>query len=192
MQTGASFWSVLPRTISTMPVHAFVDETKVRGLLVVAALLAPHDLAQSRAAMRQLLLPRQSHVHFVKERSDRKGQIIDSILGLPLRLDVYDVTGIKDARAARRACLERLVQDLAAEAAHRLVIEQDESLIRSDREVLYRAVRGHGVAQSLTYEHLTPRNEPLLWILDAAAWCWIKGGHWRRRIDPAVRRVVNV
>lgn len=42
-----------------MPVHAFVDETKVRGLLVVAATAEPRDLAPSRTVMRNLLLPRQ-------------------------------------------------------------------------------------------------------------------------------------
>ena len=45
---------------------AFVDETKGRGLLVVAAVLEPRDLAPSRAAMRSLLLLRQSRLHFVK------------------------------------------------------------------------------------------------------------------------------
>ena len=175
-----------------MPVHAFVDETKVRGLLVVAAVLQPRDLAGSRAVMRQFLLPRQSHIHFVKEKPDRKGQIVDAVARLPVRLDVYDATGIRDARAARRACLERIVQDLAAEDAHRLVIEQDDSLIRSDREVLYHAVRASGVDSSLVYEHMTARMEPLLWIPDAAAWCWTKGKSWRRRIEPLVRRVIEV
>ena len=51
-----------------MPVHAFVNETKVNGLSVVAAVLQPRDLAAARTAMRRLLLPRQSHLHFVKEK----------------------------------------------------------------------------------------------------------------------------
>lgn len=62
-----------------MPVHAFVDETKVRGLLVLAAVLEPRDLAPSRAAMRNLLLPRQSRLHFVKERDDRKRHILNTV-----------------------------------------------------------------------------------------------------------------
>lgn len=56
-----------------MPVHAFVDETQVRGLLVVAAVLEPRDVASSRQRpCARLLLPRRSRLHLVKERDARK------------------------------------------------------------------------------------------------------------------------
>lgn len=172
-----------------MPVHAFVDETKVRGLLVVAAVLEPRDLAPSRAAMRSLLLPRQSRLHFVKERDDRKGQILNTVTGLPVRISLYDAGRLRDGRAARRLCLEHIVADLATLSAHRLVIEQDDSLFRSDQETLYRAVRRSGVESTLVYEHLSPRLEPLLWIPDAVAWSWAKGAPWRERVSPVVHDV---
>jgi hypothetical protein len=108
---------------------------------------------------------------------------------LPVDVLVYDATRIADPREARRACLVRLVADLAEVSAHRLVIERDESLLRSDRETLYRAVRQSGVEDLLVYEHLTPRVEPLLWIPDAVAWCWSKGGWWREGVDPLVRQI---
>lgn len=175
-----------------MPVHAFVDESKVRGLLVVAAVLEPRDLASVRRAMRSLLLPRQTHVHFVKERSARKSQIADVIAELPVRFNVYDASTINDQRLARRTCLERLVSDLAELGARRLVIEQDDSLVRSDQNLLYRAVRDNRVEDSLTYEHLPARSEPLLWIPDAFAWCWSTGGNWRRRIAPGLDEVISL
>lgn len=175
-----------------MPVHAFVDETKVNGLLVVAAVLQPRDLASARTAMRRLLLPRQSHLHFVKEKAARKRVILDVIAELEVRIDVYDATAVQDQRQARKICLQRIVQDLAAEGAHRLVIEQDDSLVRSDRETLFHAVRANGVTDQLVYEHLSPRTEPLLWIPDAAAWSWVKDASWRRRVQPRVRRVVQI
>jgi hypothetical protein len=65
-------------------------------------------------------------------------------------------------------------------------VGQDESLLKHDQSVLYAAVRGAGVAGSLAYEHLPARSEPLLWIADAAAWCWTRGPSWRARIAPAV------
>jgi hypothetical protein len=109
-----------------MPLHAFVDESKVRGLVVVVAIPQPRDLAATRTAMRSLLLPRQSHLHFVKEKSARKSQIADVICGLPLQLDVYEAPGAKDQKQARRSCLTAVVEDLAGRGAHRLVIEQDD------------------------------------------------------------------
>lgn len=149
-----------------MPVHAFVDETTVRGLLVVAAVLEPRDLAPSRVAMRSLLLPRQSRLHSVQERDARKGQILPTVTDLCVRVSSYDASRFRDPRAARRAS-EQIVADLAEPPAHRLVIEQDDSLLRSDQETLYRAARASGVEGQLVYEHLSPRMEPLLWIPDA-------------------------
>ncbi len=69
------------------------------------------------------------------------------------------------------------------------MIEQDDSLVRSDQVTLYRAVRRNGVESSLVYEHMSPRMEPLLWIPDAVAWCWAKGGVWKERVLPLVDEV---
>jgi hypothetical protein len=60
-------------------------------------------------------------------------------------------------------------------------------MLTTDRRVLYRAVHKSGVQDVLRYEHLRPRDEPLLWIADGAAWCWSQGHVWRDRIRPAVR-----
>lgn len=49
------------------------------------------------------------------------------------------------------------------------MVEQDGSALRSDREVLFRAVGKHEVRDALVYEHLPARSEPLRWIPDAAA-----------------------
>lgn len=55
-----------------------------------------------------------------------------------------DETKVRDERAARSLCLEKIVADLAELDGHRLVIEQDNSLVRSDQETLFRAVRANG------------------------------------------------
>jgi hypothetical protein len=44
----------------------------------------------------------------------------------------------------------------------------------------------------LRYEHQRASAEQLLAIPDAIAWCWVKGGHWRRQIEPAVTSVRTV
>ena len=75
-----------------MSAHAFVDETKAHGLVVVAAVLAPRDLAPARAVMRRLCLPGQARVHFAKERPARRRQIADALAATGARVDVYDAT----------------------------------------------------------------------------------------------------
>jgi hypothetical protein len=175
-----------------MGVHAFVDETSERGLLVVVAVLAERDLTEARSTMRRLCLPAQSRLHFAKESHGRRGTIVTAMCRTGAVLDVYDATRIHNARAARAACLRQLVLDLADERVHRLVIEQADAFLHRDQEVLFSAARGAGVSEFLVYEHRRARSEPLLWIADAAAWCWTHGEEWRRRNEPVVRRVTVV
>ena len=167
--------------------HAFVDETKRGGLLMVAAVLVPRDLAPARTAMRGLCLPGQSRLHFTKERPGRRREIAAAITRTGVALDIYDATAISDQKQARAVCLRQVVVDLASAGAQRLVIEQDDSLLKHDQAVLYAAVRRADVTGSLIYEHLPARSEPLLWIADAAAWCWTHGPTWQQRIASAVR-----
>ena len=139
--------------------------------------------------MRRLCLPGQARIHFTKEGQRRRSVIVDQICALPVDLCVFDATALVDEKAARRACLVGLVQTLGELGGRRLVLEQDESLVSADQAVLYAAVRELNLAESVTYEHLPAKSEPLLWIADAAAWCWSRGGNWRDRIEPRVRAV---
>lgn len=172
-----------------MSSHAFFDESKRHGLLVAAAVVQPCDLAPARTALRRLCLPGQSRLHFTKERDDRRRQILAALVELDVVIDLYDATGIRDQQTARAACLRALVEDLAAAGAHRLVLEQDDSLVRSDQAVLYTAVRAAGAQDQLTYEHVPARSEPLLWIADAAAWCCSRGTPWPDRLQPIIRQI---
>lgn len=58
-----------------MTTRAFVEESKERGLLVCAAVLAPADLSAARVAMRGLVHPGSERVHMSKERPARRGLI---------------------------------------------------------------------------------------------------------------------
>jgi hypothetical protein len=53
-------------------------------------------------------------------------------------------------------------------------------------------VRDAGVTDTLTYEHLPTCSEPLLWIADAAAWCWTHGRQWPDRVAPVVRGLTTM
>lgn len=175
-----------------MSAHVFVDESKRRGLLVAAAVVQPRDLAPARTVLRRLCLPGQARLHFTKERADRRRQVLAAILELGVVVDLYDATGIHDQHQARAACLRALVHDVTAADARRLVLEQDDSLVRSDQAVLYAAVRDAGASGRLTYEHVPARSEPLLWLADAAAWCWSRGGPWPNRLQPIIRHTRTV
>jgi len=65
------------------------------------------------------------------------------------------------------------------------------TLVASDRKLLYRATREAG-RPDLRYAHRRAAVEQLLALPDAIAWCWAKGGDWRRRIQPVVAHVREV
>jgi len=45
---------------------------------------------------------------------------------------------------------------------------------------------------SLTYAHLGPGEEPILWIADTLAWAYGAGGNWRQRARELVEHVKDV
>lgn len=164
--------------------HVFVDETKQRGLLLTAAAVLPGDLRSARKQLRGLVLPRQHRIHFFRESDARRKQILDATCDLAPTCTLYDGSA-HPSRRQREACLRALVADLANAAAQMLVLERDDSILELDRRVLYRATRELDCTE-LRYEHLRAREEPLLTIPDAIAWCWQRGGHWRDRVRELI------
>lgn len=78
------------------------------------------------------------------------------------------------------------MNDAAARAHPVLVLEQDDLLLSWDNQHLIEFTRAAGCRDTLRYQHRRATEERLLAIPDAIAWCWAKGGHWRRRIQPVV------
>lgn len=172
--------------------HVFVDETMRGGYYVAAAIVLPGDLADARRAINGLRMPGQRRLHFYTESDSRRRLILSAILALRPEVLIYDASSYRRNRDARQACLEALVDNLAARGADRLTLERDDSLIEHDRRILYTRARKAGCAESLIYAHLRAHEEPLLAIPDAIAWCWTRGGRWRASVRPIVARVEHV
>ncbi|SFR21330.1 hypothetical protein SAMN04488564_105567 [Lentzea waywayandensis] len=168
-----------------MTAHVFVDETKEKGYLVTAAALVPGDLAAARRTVRGLIMANQRRIHFHKESDQRRKQILDVVVEIAPEVTIYD--GSAHARRRQRdACLVRLVADLAGSGVSMLVLEQDDSVLEADKKLLYRCVRDLGCHDTLVYRHHRAHEEPLLALPDAVAWCWHRGGHWKKRVEPLV------
>ncbi|MGH3495448.1 MAG: hypothetical protein ACRDQ1_19770 [Sciscionella sp.] len=172
--------------------HVFVDESKRRGYLLAAATVSPADLDPLRKMVRGLVLPGQRRLHMKDERDSRKRSIATAISLSGIQATIYDAgVRYRNESDRRAACLAALVSDLAQRDVRLLVLEQDDTQVNSDRKLLYRAIRGAG-RPNLRYEHLRATEEQLLALPDAIAWCWAKGGYWRRRIEPVVAQVRQV
>lgn len=166
--------------------HVFVDESKQRNYLLVASVHRAEDLDDVRKVMRGLVLKGQRRVHMAKESDARRRAIAAAICGAGVQAVVYDAgRRYPDELSARAACLARLVADIAGYGDSVVVFEQDDSLLEWDRRRLYKLAR-EASAPRMRYEHRRARGEHLLAIPDAIAWCWARGGDWRRRIGPAI------
>jgi hypothetical protein len=170
-----------------MTVHAFVDESRRNSMYyIAAAIVAPAQLAQTRKAMRSLLLPGQREIHFCKEIPRRRRAIADYIARLPVEVEIYYRRCDGHDEPARQACLRRLVDNLLARRAGRLVIDSRQDRDAHDRHTLYDATEKWLQVPELVYEHMSSNRDELLWIADVAAWCYRTGGDWRDRIRPIV------
>ena len=169
-----------------MVTQFFADETKQRGYqMVLVTAGGAEQVEELRKLMRGLVLKGQRRVHMKKEDDSRRRAIAAAICGSGVTATVYDA-GRRYRREldAREACLRQIVADLSGQP-DLLVLEQDDSLLDWDRRLLYRLTR-NAKADGLGYEHRRAATEALLAVPDAIAWCWAKGGDWRRRIEPVV------
>lgn len=162
--------------------HAYADESARQRYLIAAVLIDVSELDRTRKVLRGLRKPGQRRVHFAKESDSRRRVIVSALVGLDLRIRVYESDG-PDV-VARAACLGRLVDDMLTLDVDRLVLETLDSQESADRRTIYERLRRAG--GTLAYEHRRSYEEPLLWVADAAAWCYGAGGDWRRRIKSMV------
>lgn len=152
-------------------------------------MLLPGHVAAVRKQMDGLRLRGQRRVHFTKESPARRAVILDAIRQTGVEVVIYDASAYRHPSQARPACLDQLVADAAGRGVEMLVLEQDDSVLASDRRMLYTCVRKAGCSQTLRYTHRRAQRESLLAIPDAVAWCWAKGGSWRQRVRPLVSAV---
>ncbi|MCL2613806.1 MAG: hypothetical protein FWD95_11335 [Nocardioidaceae bacterium] len=178
-----------------MGMQLFIDETKAKGYVVVAAVCPDASLAVARREIGKLVLPGQRSIHMKHESARRRGHIADAICRLSavgVHVIVLDAGRGPEPEVVRRArALRTIVSRAAQEASASLVLDLDETLLARDARTLSAAVRASG-ATSVTYSHQPLRSQPLLSIPDVVAWCWARGGDWRRRVAPIVSEVIEV
>jgi len=173
--------------------HVFVDETKHRGYLLVASVVVPDDLNSVRRMLRGLVLPGQRRLHMKDENDQRRRSIATAIAVSGVTATIYDAgRRYRNERERRAACLRALIIDVARRGDAMLVLEQNDTLLSWDNQRLIEFTREAGCRDTLRYEHRRAANELLLAMPDAIAWCWAKGGDWRRRVEPVVADVREV
>ena len=171
--------------------HVYVDESKSKAYLLAAVIVAPGDAAVVRKFMQSHLMPRQGHIHFVNERDSRRRQILQSLEDSQARVRIYKATGLNPI-LARALCLGALMDDCLLLGVTDLTIERDDSLFKSDEIVLRQGLYARGLKKNLEFRHVGKSDEPIVWIADAVAWSYARGGDYRRRALKVIDRVIDV
>lgn len=170
--------------------RVFVDESKSRGYYVAAAAVARKDAAGIEQRLRRLRTAGRSSIHFNAE-GNRRDLLLREFCAMEVSVRVYVMRGARDT-VARPMLLRALVDDLVESAAVDVVLERDASVERTDRRIIYERLDQRGARGVLTYEHRDRRDQPLLWIADAAAWCHQAGGAWPSKIARIIDDVVVI
>jgi hypothetical protein len=171
------------RMVPTPPLHAYLDESRLRVgdgpenlYVMVAVVVAAQARLDVQAELRSLLPAGVRRLHF---RDDKPGVRRRHLMLLAAfaeagRLEAVEAHAIipsaRRERAARERCLSALAGDLAQRGVGELVIEsrQDHQDQRDSRTLL--TCRSHGVVpHALQWRFGRPKSEPLLWPPDTLA-----------------------
>lgn len=175
-----------------MSVHVFCDESKAGGFRLAAVAVKPCDLNALRATISDLRLPGQRRLHFANESDGRRRKVIKTLAHAGVRATVYDAPRYRTEKEARDAIIGHLTDDVAAMGAARLVLERDDPVVASDRQIIIEHLTKSDSLETVRYDHQRAHEEPLLSVPDAVIWCWAKGGSWRRGLGALVADVVVV
>jgi hypothetical protein len=74
-----------------------------------------------------------------------------------------------------------MVPQLRERGVRRLLLDARQGQDQRDQATIYQAV-GSSPDPEFSYDHQPSASEPLLWIPDAVAWAWGRGGHWQTRV----------
>lgn len=160
----------------------FADESKQDVYIFGVASLESSRVDPTRRALRELVLPGQRSIHFASESERRRVQLLKTILSMGHSVSIID-TGEKDGRVGRTKGLEILTNLALEQQASLLVIERDETSYRADRQALKTFSLGY--PDTRRFEIKARHEAPLLWIPDAIAWCYQRGGDFRKSLNRA-------
>lgn len=169
---------------------AFVDESARPGRYLMASVrVMPSFAGIVRRGLTDLVLPGQRRLHFKTESDRRRRMLLSAMAQLPVAIDLYIARGL-GGDVARGLCLQQIVRDLQATGDDTIVfIERVDGLETYDHRSISAARHR---SPNLTWQHLAPTEDPILWLADAAAWATGAGEDWHDRLGATISRLVEI
>ena len=173
-----------------MSYSVYCDESKAKGFVLVAASVPCGDHSRVRDALDRMTLKRQVRIHFRREDAGRKEKILAELIELScISATVYDARR-HSHKKGRDLAVARMTDDAARGQAQRIVVETDHSVVAADKLVIASRLLAAGRDGRTSFHHMLASEESLLALPDAVAWCYAKGGVWRRRVEPLIKEAI--
>lgn len=171
--------------------HAFIDESERGPYLLGAVVVAPGQLSELRRVLRGLRKPGERRIHFHEESPSFRRSLLAEFAATKLvRAWIY-ISKARRNDVARSRCLTSMLSDLAGIRCTRMVIESREGRDRQDKQTIVQCRYKLPALKPLTYEHMRPYEEPLLWPADGIIWAYGAGKDWKRRVLPMIEKLVD-
>lgn len=164
----------------------YVDECMASSYVLIATSVRPEEVTHIARVLRAAVRPGQHRVHFNSESNAQRQSFVRLLHGIEFACVLYVCNG-PATRQSREKCISKLLDDAVDSSISRLVIEDDESLRRRERQQIARHLAGF--TEQFLYTHANPHDEPPLWISDAIGWCWNRGGAWRKSVTGFIEKV---
>jgi hypothetical protein len=178
--------------------YAYIDESLRRRpnddsvYAMAAVIMNSSDYSDIRLVLESLRLGKRRRLHWRDESPAHRLRIAETLIALPLDGLVTVCIHGRDIRheRARRLCLERLLHELDAKRAEKVILESRYTEDRLDRSLLTSLRRSLRISKSMDVSWSTPYDEPLLWAADAivgATTWWLDGES--RYFDRLARQI---
>jgi hypothetical protein len=135
--------------------------------------------------MQSLRLKGQTRIHMNNERDSRRREILNVILSMAywecLILQSKS-TQLRNAEARQHLLILASTHHIWRSIRH-ITIEDSTDRIRDKKTLTW--IKSQGVHE-FEFDFLPPAQNECLWIADALAWAYSKGGDWRKTIRSRV------
>lgn len=165
----------------------YVDESKARGYILAVAFVPARSAHALRTALRGLRGRGRRSIHFHGTTDAQRNAVIKVLFEHEVAAVVVRARSSK-GNNPRQECIRATAAFARATDAHSITLDRDESLERLDRRWLFEEL----AKTSIRYDHADRHSDALLWVPDAIAWCWQRGGEWRSKVRDAVVEVIDI
>lgn len=169
-------------------VEMFVDEARRTDYMLVAAVVASGDLADSRRTMREIRPRNCNRIHMHSEGKASRAKIVaEFVRRRPI--EVAHIFIASPGRRPERQVRDELLRVLGGKSvelnASRILVESC-SQDRQDRAALTGALADLGALSRVRVDVDTPTSNEMLWAADIVAWAYGVGGDYRKQISQLV------